>query len=397
MGSLSDCVLAWKVSGRSCLMVDLALSSMAHAVYSRTQHHPPAAIEASLRYHRVLRIVQERIAQVGIQRLNEQDFDDCLLAVLLMGRYEGATAHAILNSKRSFTSLQSWSHHDGAMAILKVWNDRLSPHTATDIVKQTRRELIRASLLRNLPLPAWMLDGGRFGEHDIELEFDRIIVRIANLHYLSTRLQQKNSLQITEAEELNNEARELDQALQDWEARIPTTCRYERHTLVEPYPWPRRHLYSSMVFSYLRPGYTGPWSLYFAMRLIVNSTRLRVLNLGRSHRLVDFTYEQQQLECITQLKAMADSLAFTVPFCLERFELNRTDLPISQTSITLNENEEIKPYLAGLLVWPLSIASSVEGIDMRQQFWFRSELAILGKIIGYDVFECAETDRWAIF
>ena len=379
-------------------MVDLALSSMALAVYSRTQQHPPAATEASSKYYRLLRVAQERIAQVGIPTLDERNIDACLLAVFLMGRYESATYRpGDLNSKDSFTSLQSWSHHDGAMAILKVWNDNLSRNPASFIIKQTRRGLIKSSLLRNLPLPEWMLDGDRFGEHDLELDYDRIVIRIVNLHYAFASLQQKNDLEIAKAEELSNEARELDKALQDWAAQFPSTWSYQRHILTEPDSWPTRHFYSSVVYSYSRFGYAAVWSLYFAARMLINSTRLRVLELSRPNPLVDFTYERQRLECITQLKAMADSLASTIPFCLERFKVvDNPNSSIRQTSITLNTNKEIKPYLASFAIWPLTIASSLERIDVTQQLWFRSELARLGRITGAGVLECVETDRWAM-
>ena len=378
-------------------MVDLALSSIALYYYSRAQQHPPAATEASSRYYRLLRVAQQRIAQVGIPTLDEQNIDACLLAVYLMGRFEGATYRpGNLNSKDTSTSLQSWSHHDGAMAILKVWYDNPSHNTATSIIKQTRRGLIRSSLLRNLPLPDWMLDGSRFGEHDLELDYDRIVVRITNLHYASAGLQQKSGLQIAKAEELNNEARELDKALQDWAAQMPSTCSYQRHILPEPNPWPRRHFYSSIVYSYSRPGYAAVWSQYFAARMLINSTRLRFLELSRPNPVVDFTHEQQRQECISQLKAMTDSLASTIPFCLERFKADNPTSPIRQTSVTLNTHEEIKPYLASSVVWPLTIASSLEGIDVRQQLWFRYELARLGRITGDGVLECAETDQWAI-
>ena len=375
-------------------MVDLALSSMALSVYSKTQRYPLAAIEASSKYYRLLRLAQERIAQVGVLTLDERNIDACLLAVLLMGRYEGATYRpGDPNSRDSFTSLQSWSHHDGAMAILKVWNDNLSHNPATYIIKQIRRGLIKSSLLRNLPLPDWMLNGDRFGERDLELDYDHTIVRIVNLHYASASLQQKNGEQFEKAEELNNEARELDKALQDWAAHFPSTWSYKRHVLTESDPSPRRPFYSLTVYSYLRHGYAAVWSLYFATRMLINSTRLRILGMSRPNPLVNFTY--QRLECNAQLKAMADSLASTIPFCLERFKVAEyPNSPIRQTSITLSTNEEIKPYLANLIVWPLTIASSLEEIDVRQQLWFRSELARLGRITGAGVLECAEKGQW---
>lgn len=372
-------------------MVDLALSSIALAVFSQTQQYPPAAAEASLRYYRLLQVVQ-----VEISTLDERNTDACLLAVLLMGRYEGVTHRpGDLNSKNSFPSLPSWSHQDGLMAILKAWNNNPSRNNATLIIKQMRRGLIKSSLLRSLPLPDWLLNGERFGEHDLELDYDRIVVRIVNLHYASAGLQRENDLQTAKAGELNDEARELDQALIDWATQLPITCTYQQHILTGHNLWPRRHFYSSTVYSYSRPGYAAVWSQYFAARILINSTRLKALELSCPDQLVDFTYEQQRLECITQLRIMADSLASTVPFCLERFKTHDPNSPTRQTSITLNTKEEIKPYLASLIVWQLSIASRVEGIDARQQLWFRSELARLGRITGDGVLEFAETDQWA--
>jgi hypothetical protein len=377
-------------------MVDLALSSMALAVYSRTQRHPPAGAEASSRYHRLLRVVQDRIAQLAIQTLEERDIDACLLAVSLMGRYEGATHRpGDLTSKDSFTSLQSWLHHDGAIAILRTWNDNSTQRTASPIIKQTRRELIKSSLLRNLPLPDWMMNGSRFGEHDQELEYDRIFVRIVNLNHASATIRENTDLQILKAKKLNNEARELDNALHDLVAQVPSTCNYRRHVLTKSDPWTRENFYSSIFYSYPRPKYAAAWSQLFAMRMLINSTRLKILEISRVNPLVDLTYEQQRIECIAQLKAMADSLASSIPFCLERFKVENPNSLDCDISITLNTNGEITPCLAGLVAWPLIIASSLEGVDAEQQLWFRSQLARLGRITGDGILECAETDQWA--
>ena len=107
-------------------MVDLALSSLSLAVFARTKKTPVAATEASSKYYRLLLMAQERMAQVGVPTFDERDIEACLLAVLLMGRYEAATHRpGDLNSRISFKSLQSWSHHDGSMAILKIWNDNI--------------------------------------------------------------------------------------------------------------------------------------------------------------------------------------------------------------------------------------------------------------------------------
>jgi hypothetical protein len=94
--------------------------------------------------------------------------------------------------------------------------------------------------------------------------------------------------------------------------------------------------------------------------MLIHSTRLRVLELSHPNLLVDFTYEQQRQECITQLEAMADSLASSIPVCLERFKVENPNSPIRQSSIKLNPNDEIKPYLANLAVWPLTIVRALK-------------------------------------
>ncbi len=397
-GVPDDFLPIWN-SRAECPMIDLAVSTMALAVFSRTQHHPPAAIEASIRYQRLLRITQTTLLS-----LDEGTIDAYLLASFFMSRYED-TVHrpSNINPRTSFVmTLQSFSHHDGALAILQTWKDQLScSQPATDVIKHIRRGLIRSALLRNLALPKWIEEGFFFGERGLELEYDRIIVRTTNIRQrFSTLLKAKTDPQHTShevtptAEELNEGTRELDEALQDWTARFPSAWCYQRHTLSDPYPWPMRDFYSPIVYSYSSLAYAAVRNQYYATRMLINSTRLRILDLI-SPNIDVLAYEQQRLECISHMKTMANDLASSVPFCLERFKV--IDGPKSsshKTSTTLNTNEEIKPYLASLTVWPLSIAASLRDVDVKQKPWFRSELARLGRIIGASVIERAETDQW---
>jgi len=293
---LCGCIATWKASGRESAMVDLALSSTSLAVFSRVQQHSQAAIEASSKYCRLLRMVQERIAHFRPSTADERDnVDACLLTMFLMGRYEATMHnHSALSSDNSTPLLQKWFHHDGALTILKVWVESPSPHVATSIMKLGRRGLIRSSLRRNIPLPGWMLDGGHFGEHGLELEYDRILVRAVNLHQASVILRQRDDVTTSMVLELTGEARELDNALRDWASGLPQVWAYQRHTLAEPGPWPRRYFYSSTVYSFATPGCASVWSQYFATRMLINSTRLRILDLSRRDLCLGSSYGQQQ-------------------------------------------------------------------------------------------------------
>lgn len=235
-------------------MVDLALSSMALAVYSRTQHSPPAAAEAASKYNRLLRVARLVIAQLTAKPVEEKAVDSCLLAVSLMGRYENVNHLGAITGKENFWTLPSWSHTDGSMAIMKVWFDKLNRRNSTTIIKHTRRGLIKACLLRGLPLPAWMIDGEQFGECDDELFSDRILVRIVGIHRKIRILLKGGGLETMSAEELNSEIQELDGKLEEWSLRIPTRCAFQRHDChLNPGPWPQKHFYSSVVYSYPQP------------------------------------------------------------------------------------------------------------------------------------------------
>jgi len=373
-------------------MVDLALSSIALASFARTQRHPPAAKEAILTYYHLLKTMQERVAQVGFLSLDEHRIDACLLTAGLMGRFEGIKSHlGRFSLENSAALLRKWTHHNGAVVILKVWNDNPGHKPATHIIKQSRRAMIRYCLLRNLPLPDWIMNGFRFGECGLELDFDRITVRMMSLHFALVNTKRENCLNTTTVEELNEEARDLDEAIRDWLAQMPSTCCHQQYVLAELDPVPRKYFHSSTIYSYASHSHSAVWGQYFATRLLISSTRLRILKLGRQNQnqLVNLAHEQQRLECITQLNTMADSLASTMPFCLERFTVDSS----RQNSISLNHSDDIKPYLANSVVWPLTIASCVEGVDTEQQLWFRSELARLGRITGDSALQIVETDQ----
>jgi hypothetical protein len=245
-----------------------------------------------------------------------------------------------------------------------------------------------------------MLEGASFGEHGLELEYDCIVVQIASVRQrLITLLKKKTGLQhisrelTSTAGELHKEARHIDKALQDWTSHFPSTWCHQRHTLLSPRSWPTRDFYFPIVYSYLSPAYTAVWNQYFATRMLINSTLLRILELN-SPNLDDFAHEQR-LECLSRMKIMTNDLASSLPFCLQRFKV--ADSPNSsshQDLITLNTNGNIKPYVASLTVWPLIIASSIREVDVEQKLWFSATLARLSRMIGVGVLECAENDQW---
>ncbi|KAN0099980.1 hypothetical protein V8E51_013755 [Hyaloscypha variabilis] len=390
---LSGSISAWKLSGRSSPMVDLALAAVALVVYSRTQQHPAAGEEGAQIYYQLLRTLQDRIGDLS----SIDDFDAWLLTTQLMGRYEGTThGPGDFDSAEPFNQIRNWAHQDGAQAVLKLWYDRSMHESASFIVNQTRRGLMRTSLLRGIPLPDWMLDGSKFGEKDLDLQYDQVEVRLADLRHATARLEEENDQNSVKISELNAQAQEIDQALQDWVARNPKKCSYERHVIHGEDSWPRTHFYSPIVYTFSKPGHATVWAQYFSTRMLIISTRLRILTSSHTNPLVN-AYEKEARDCQLTLKTMANDLASIVPFILGKVKIEYSAVVPRQTKALVVEDAEINPCQAIMIIWPLSISAGLRGVDKEQQMWFRSELAGLGRLLGDGIIESAESEKWLTF
>lgn len=320
-----------------------------------------------------------------------------------MGRYKAVTHQKRkLCSPESLNSVQSWSHYEGVMAILKYWNDKLSRNGRTCIVKHTRRQLIKSSLMRNIALPDCIANGETFGEHGLELDFDRIVVRTVKLHYQVRTLQENCQLD-QRAEEVNSEARDVDVALQDWITQIADTnfCTSHILSVSDAVLWGKLGCLPPITYSYINTERVAVWLEYYATRMLINSVRLKALVFDKGNRpnhppTVNLTRRAQQLECLTTIKTMASNLASSIPFCLGRFAMYDVDssLIADDPSRIFTTNEDFIPYLTNWVVWPLNVASSIERLDDEQRLWFRSELANIGAVVGNGVLECAESNHW---
>lgn len=395
-GISDDLMSTWASIGDSP-MLELALSSLALMTFSRTRQHPPAAMEASVQYQRLL-----RTTHVALSSLDESNIDACLLANFLMSRYEDTIYNPGRRSqKASFTStLSSVTHHDGGLAVLKIWKDRLSHiQPATDIIKYTRRGMIRSALIRNLTLPEWAADGFFFGERGMELEYDRLAVRITKVRkQLPPLLEQMNDPQVgphrlgSAAERLDKEGRDIDEGLEKWAARLPTSWRGRRHDVELPHlSFPSRDFYSPVLYSHSSIPIASVWCHYYATRMLIISARLKILSVCHQN-----SSDNQQSECQSQMNAVANDLASTLPFCHERFKvLSGSGLDFRHTPGPFHTDPANEPYISRFLTaWPMTIASSLWGVDAALRLWFKSGLTQLGRAMGTGALECAGADRW---
>ncbi|KAE9362964.1 hypothetical protein N431DRAFT_550744 [Stipitochalara longipes BDJ] len=388
----NDFLPVW-MSKQDCTLLNLSGSCISLAIFSQTQRHPPAALEASLKYQKLLQTTQK-----SLLTLSAENIELYLIAIFCMGRYEGAIYRPNSFNSPGFTR---FSHHSGALSILKIWKEQYSHlHPATDVIRHSRQGLIRSALLGHIELPDWMVDGKIFGEQGLDLEYSRIVIRIIRVRQKLVCLLQNydRSLETPNAfasliDNLIAETDFIDTSLQEYSSLFPKKWRHSQHPLPDPHPWPMRDFYTPTVRSYSSPAQASSWCSYYAIRILINSTKLKILELSEPCK----DAEDQRLQALSCINIMADNLASSIPFILERCKITSGPRTESQKpSIALNIGEDIKPSLAMLLVWPLTLAASVSGVDARQQKWFRSELARVGRIVGYGIIECAETDQWPV-
>ena len=391
-GMVDDFLPIWtSVSGRPGLL-QLAVASVALAVFSRTQKYPPAAMEASTRYHQLLRVARSTIAS-----MKQGDISAYLIAIYFMGRYENAVhqpdkhVHPKLSC---IPALPSFSHHDGAMAVLKLWNDRLS-HTQppTDLIKYTRRWMIKSALLRNRAIPAWLMEGTFFGEHGWELVYDRILVQSVNLRCRISNLLEEITSQkraapvlLSEARTQVQEAEKLDNGLQDWIATSPIVGCYSQQAVED---WQAREFFSPTVYTFASLGHAAVWIQYYSMKIFINSLRFKIVN-----SISSTPDAYQRSRCLALMRSTADDMASSLPFCLQKVQNSRQTANSRQNIMRATERDTIKPSMAELTVWPLTIVSGIQELEEKQQLWFRSQLSSVGGMIGDRVIELDKAERW---
>ncbi|KAK9482094.1 hypothetical protein V1527DRAFT_516101 [Lipomyces starkeyi] len=391
----TECLHEWKAEAKSSPIVDLAFSSLALSVFARFQNCRPAATEACKSYLRLLQHMQSRILHVNSGNPDAGDIDAYLLGAHFMARYESFVQnHSDAADSELLKPIKVWFHIDGAAAILKMWYDNRHRYTPTAAIKQTRRKLIKSSLLREQPLPRWLADGGLFGERDIALEFDHLIIQFIDIHHKYLRLKQVSedgTSIIQEVDSLINESRRLDQDIQDWSTRLPSKWSYDKHILPESCDYSQEYFYYTTILSCARPGYSAVWNEYYATRMLVSHARLRIFDLVVAQS--NPAYRSETLECLAQLNSSADSLASFVPFCLDRIRIRSHRTSTASVEIS---NEPFKPYLASLVVWPMSLASSLQKLEPAQRQWFRSALFRVSSASSECLLAYAMSDYWAV-
>lgn len=383
---MSECLVAWHSFKQKSTMADLAVSSVALAIYSQTQNNLLAAKLACKGYCRLLHVAQQQIIERG-NELDEEGIDECLLTIILMALYETTMHQPHISDPDLTLSQHSWSHHIGAMAVLRMWYESFGDNAPSLIVRQARQGLIRSALLRLSKLPHWIQNGSRFHEQVLDLNFDFILCQVVNMRHSLRSLEGNEIGPQSEADRLVTEASNIDQACITWASQLPSVQLFREHDILEydKTSFPERIVYSRILYSFERPAYAAAWLQYLAIHIIVVSTRLSLLK-DRSSRSVNPGKEWEKQQLSLRLMVLTNYFSFTVPFSLGRFEIAGSDAssPVDKRrhTILFKEDHSIKPALALPAVLPLVIVSCIEGINQELQLWFQAQLMDLANALG---------------
>lgn len=363
--------MAWQETGNTSKLVELALLSLALAVYARTRSQPDAAAEAFSIYHELLKLTREHLARPN---LDVVAIDACLLTIFLMGRCESAMHNTLSpDAEETLKEFKSWSHHDGAMALLRLWHLHFKGQDVSVIVKQTRRGLWKSLFLRRLPVPGWLCDGSDFGEQGLDLAFDRVRVELVNIR--SDVNADKSLDDKTDRDRLRERVVKLSLDLVDIRNTLPPEFSY--HQLETTHVDPTWFL-SSKLRIHSSPAYANLWAHMLATRLVIASVHMTVLQYSTE------TSEDAEI-CAVLLQQIVSELAATIPQCIGIVSMDGDQLAIRSLA-------GLKSPLASAVVWPLSMAVSVEGYDESLHRGFRLQLERLGQIIGDGVLHAVPTD-----
>lgn len=253
----------------------------------------------------------------------------------------------------------------------------------------TELSQIRSCVLRASAVPEFLHDGEKYGEEGPALTIDSMMVQVAALRAKTVRLLSNRPLEISFDErhslEITFEAEELDARLASWETMLSEDWRFSRSVADD-----QQLRYPSCTHTYTSHGHASVWNRYRALRLIVNSIRIRCLSNVLQHHSSTSAFAAQQEMCYTSTKTIADDLCASLRYFFNSpsDDKDRSGLGVMKIGKFIIKSElDILPKLAWLLAWPLAVALNVEGLDEPQRMYLTQQLRAVARSLGDAVLE----------
>lgn len=375
--------------------LELAMSSLSLAIFSKAKHSAESAREASINYHKSIRGLQ-----TTLQHVNESNMDAYLLTVYFLQRYEDSIySPSIHNGEGKPKQPGSLMHNNGIAAGLKHWFESRSTDDApTGVIKHARRSVRKIALLGQVDFPAWLRDGAMFGEDGKDLELDRILVCLIGL-----RCRASSVLEDDESTRLDSQDDALtlqtlyqglvlvDEALQEWLSSCPEYACYTKHVIADGQHGPEQDFFHSHV--YVNQHHTDAIARVqiYGYRILANHPRCRLLQ--RIETKTGFAPQGKMFESRHIMNCLAYDLVSSIPFCLQQLVVSEAPGEFDH-EITITRRHETTPYLADLVAMPVVIASTTSFISTEYREWLLAQLVKIGRTAGYGLLEHVASSSW---
>lgn len=248
---------------------------------------------------------------------------------------------------------------------------------------------MRTCVLRASVVPEFLHDGGKYGEEGPALVIDSLMVQVAALRAKTVRLLSNRPFAISFDErhslEIAFEAEELDSRLALWETSLSSDWQFNIST-----PDNQQSVYPYCTHVYTSHGHASVWNRYRALRLIVNSIRIRCLSNVLQHHSSTSAFAAQQEMCYISIKAITDDLCASLRYFFNSSSNDKDGSGLGVIKVgkfIIRSNLDILPKLAWLLAWPLAVAVNVEGLDEHQKTYLIQQTRAVARSLGDAVLE----------
>ncbi|KAJ5604454.1 hypothetical protein N7510_009608 [Penicillium lagena] len=336
--------------------LQLAVSAFSLAVFGLARNVNRALGDAERLYGKSIARIREEIAAPS-----NRTIDQLLVAILLMANYDNIMrqpSSSQSSAKAGSTGWRSTYHCTGIVGLLQARQQQGFSQN-TDLDRALRRPIIRSCILRGVSLPKWLQYDALYIEDSPISELDTLMIQVADIRAKAQNCLQAgvSIFQLGQLDELVLGARQLDSALVEWTQRIPSDWTFFEN-LGSAYT-------ENSLPCYTSRGYAATLNRYRAVRLIINSLRIRLLStMSRITQSMGTELEQ----CQANISSLTACLCHSIP---SFFDVATTE-------------HNITPKMAIVLAWPLTVAVSTEAVPTTQRKWLQDRLHTVASVIGAD-------------
>ncbi|KAH8660424.1 hypothetical protein BX600DRAFT_438635 [Xylariales sp. PMI_506] len=334
-------------------------------------------------------IVQTRRELKGLSAIH---MDDLIIATMLMTNYENIMYQDLGCSPDQADEVGSrfWKdicHYIGTAGLIQLQQQSSQPQDLA-LYRAVRRPIVRAAMLRGMPVQQWLSEGSVYGEEGLPLRLDQLMIRVTKLRSRFINLMRQSTrelkMQMGTLNDLAEEAEDVDFALLSWKQGISTEWEFSKHP-VENCRIAAHHdiTFGNIIPSYATLSHAAVWNRYRAVRLIVTSIRMKLLNTSQQDQMLEVPLNFEMNSCQETINSLIMDICHSVPFFFSSGH-KTVDMGNSRTRTNFHRsfNPKMQPKTAIFLTWPLIVAVSTEAAPILEKQWLRRKLEMIGKDTG---------------